>query len=200
MADTVLLAIDPGDAGMDQRLELAGAQVPPSPSWGMKVATVFPVEPRAAEPTLGIMPEGEMDGLASHLQPHIRHFPTPLSKAGIDPVSAGRARCCLPADCSTGKPYFSRLAPTKLWNDHFQIIEGGISRGGFGSDRGCRPTGPSPPHGPASLPANPANLHSWIWTLSRSGKFSANSRAGPRARSRTLAALALSPTPSKKSM
>lgn len=65
--DAVLLATDPGDPGMDQCLELAGVQVPPSSTGGMIVATVFPVALRAAEPALRIMLEGDMDSLPFHL-------------------------------------------------------------------------------------------------------------------------------------
>ena len=98
--DTMLLATDPGNTGMDQCLKLAGIQMPPSSSGGMIVATIFPFTLRAVEPTLRIMIEGDMDGLTFHLKPHIH---PPLSKARINPVSADRARCCFPSDSSMGK-------------------------------------------------------------------------------------------------
>ena len=72
--DTVLLAIDPGDTGMDKRLELADVQVSPSSTGGIIVITVFPVALRAAEPTFRILLEGDMDSLPFHLKPHIHPF------------------------------------------------------------------------------------------------------------------------------
>jgi hypothetical protein len=73
--DTMLLATDPANTGMDQCLKLAEIQMPPSSSGGMIVATVFPFTLRAVKPTLRIMIEGDMDGLTFHLNPHIHHFP-----------------------------------------------------------------------------------------------------------------------------
>jgi len=67
LEDTVLLAADPGDTGMDHRLKLAGIQMSPSSSRGMIVAAVFPAALRAAEPTLRIMLKEDMNGLAFHL-------------------------------------------------------------------------------------------------------------------------------------
>ena len=73
--DTMLLATDPGNIGMDQFLKLAGIQMPPSSSVGMIVPTVFPFTLRAVEPNLRIMIKGDMDSLTFHLKPHIHHFP-----------------------------------------------------------------------------------------------------------------------------
>ena len=73
--DTVLLATDPGNTGMDQNLELAGVQVMQGPSGSMVVATVFTVTLRAPETACVTMLQGNMKGLTFHLKPDIHHFP-----------------------------------------------------------------------------------------------------------------------------
>jgi hypothetical protein len=71
----VLLAMNPGDAGVDKGLKLAGVQMPPGPSRRMVVATVFPVAFWTTETALEIMFKEYMNRLAFHLKPHIHHFP-----------------------------------------------------------------------------------------------------------------------------